>query len=71
MFGLKHYMDVMMLLTHAEHTEPTSDNHVIVKDTSFSNVPVRLYIPKGQSNTLRRAIIYMHGGGWCLGSAGK
>lgn len=70
MFGLKHYMDVMMLLTYAEHTEPTSDNHVIVKDTSFSNVPVRLYIPKGQSNTLRRAIIYMHGGGWCLGSAG-
>lgn len=69
MFGVRHYMDVMMLVTHAEHTEPISDNHVIVEDTSFINVPVRLYIPKGKSDTLRRAIIYIHGGGWCLGSA--
>ncbi|KAG8580987.1 hypothetical protein GDO81_007509 [Engystomops pustulosus] len=69
MFGIKHYMDVMMLLTYAEHTEPASDNNVIITDTSFSDVPVRLYIPKGQSSTLRRAIMFIHGGGWCLGSA--
>ncbi|XP_056420950.1 arylacetamide deacetylase isoform X2 [Hyla sarda] len=69
MFGMKHYMDVMMLLTFAEHTEPVSDDNVIVKDTSLINVPVRLYMPKGKSNTLRRAVIFIHGGGWCLGSA--
>ncbi|XP_073530836.1 arylacetamide deacetylase [Phyllobates terribilis] len=69
MFGVKHYMDVMMLFTYAEQTEPTSDDHIIVTDMMFNDVPVRLYIPKGKSNTLRRAIIYIHGGGWCLGSA--
>ncbi|KAM3930455.1 arylacetamide deacetylase-like [Leptodactylus fuscus] len=70
MFGVKHFMDVMMLLTYAEHIEPISDNHVIVTDTTFNSVPVRLYVPKGQSNTRRRAILYIHGGGWCVGSAG-
>ncbi|XP_044145442.1 arylacetamide deacetylase-like [Bufo gargarizans] len=69
MFGVKPYMDVMRFFMHSKHTEPTSDNHVIVTDTSFNNVPVRLFIPKEQSKALRRAIVYIHGGGWCLGSA--
>ncbi|XP_075426581.1 arylacetamide deacetylase-like isoform X2 [Ascaphus truei] len=68
LFGIKHYMEVLMLLTHAEHTEPTSDENITVTDTSFNNVPVRLYIPKKQTDALRRAVIYIHGGGWCLGS---
>ncbi|KAG9494196.1 hypothetical protein GDO78_001835 [Eleutherodactylus coqui] len=70
MFGVKHYMEVMMLLTYMEHTGPTSDNQLTVTDTSFSNVPVRVYIPKGQTDTLRRAVLFIHGGGWCVGSAG-
>ncbi|XP_073482157.1 arylacetamide deacetylase [Aquarana catesbeiana] len=69
LLGMKHYMDVMMLLTKLEHTEPISDEHVTVTDTSFNNVPVRLYVPKQQSEALRRAVIFIHGGGWCLGSA--
>ncbi|XP_040284039.1 arylacetamide deacetylase-like [Bufo bufo] len=69
MFGVMPYMDVIRFFMHSEHTEPTSDNHVIVTNTSFNNIPVWLYIPKEQSNTLRRAIVYIHGGGWCLGSA--
>ncbi|XP_072264094.1 arylacetamide deacetylase [Pyxicephalus adspersus] len=69
LLGVKHYMDVMMLLTKVEHTEPVSDEYVTVTDTSFSNVPVRIYVPKLQSEALRRAVIYIHGGGWCLGSA--
>ncbi|XP_063772147.1 arylacetamide deacetylase [Pseudophryne corroboree] len=69
MLGLKNYMDVLMYLTNMEHTEPTSDENVLVTDTLFSNIPVRLYVPKRQSNTLRRAVIYFHGGGWCVGSA--
>lgn len=69
LLGMKHYMDVMMLLTKLEHTEPISDEYVTVTDTSFNNVPVRLYVPKGQSEALRRAVLFIHGGGWCLGSA--
>ncbi|XP_018426679.1 PREDICTED: arylacetamide deacetylase [Nanorana parkeri] len=69
LLGVTHYMDVMMLLTKVEHTEPISDENVTVTDTSFSNVPVRLYVPKRQSEGPRRAVIYIHGGGWCLGSA--
>ncbi|KAM9315897.1 arylacetamide deacetylase [Gastrophryne carolinensis] len=67
--GMKHYMDVMMLLTDFEHTEPKSDEHLEVTDTSFVNIPVRLFVPKQNSKTLRRGVIYIHGGGWCLGSA--
>ncbi|KAM4771546.1 arylacetamide deacetylase-like [Rhinophrynus dorsalis] len=69
LFGMKHYMEVLMLLTHAEHTDPISDENVTVTDTSFNNIPVRLYMHKAESETKRRAIIYIHGGGWCLGSA--
>ncbi|XP_068136976.1 arylacetamide deacetylase [Hyperolius riggenbachi] len=69
LLGLKHYMEVMMLLTFAEHTEPTSDETITVTDTSFNKVPVRLYLPKQHSKTLRRAVIFIHGGGWCVGSA--
>ncbi|KAM5163258.1 arylacetamide deacetylase [Mantella aurantiaca] len=69
LLGVAHYMDVMMLLTKVEHTEPISDEYVTVTDTSFSNVPVRLYVPKQQTEALKRAVIFIHGGGWCLGSA--
>ncbi|KAG8445281.1 hypothetical protein GDO86_010169 [Hymenochirus boettgeri] len=69
LFGMKHYMEVLMLLTVMEKTEPTSDENISVIDTSFSNVPVRLYIPKRASDAQKRAVIYIHGGGWCVGSA--
>ncbi|XP_053566019.1 arylacetamide deacetylase [Bombina bombina] len=69
LLGIKHYMDVMMLLTLAEHTEVTSDEHVSVTDTIFNNVPVRLFISKKKTEKLMRANIYIHGGGWCLGSS--
>ncbi|XP_033006343.1 arylacetamide deacetylase [Lacerta agilis] len=67
--GLAHHMEVMMSLTSFEHTAPTSDEKVTVTDTEFNGVPVRLYLPKGQPNSLKRAMIYIHGGGWCVGSA--
>ncbi|NWI64629.1 AAAD deacetylase, partial [Todus mexicanus] len=68
--GLLHYMDSMMLITKAEYVAPMSDENVTVTDTEFSNVPVRLFVPRKASGGLRRAVIYFHGGGWCLGSAG-
>ncbi|KFV05480.1 Arylacetamide deacetylase, partial [Tauraco erythrolophus] len=41
-----------------------------VMDTEFSDVPIRLYLPRKASDGLRRAVVYFHGGGWCLGDAG-
>ncbi|XP_062900880.1 arylacetamide deacetylase-like isoform X2 [Mobula hypostoma] len=67
--GLKHYMEVMMLLTVAEMVGPTSDMNVTVVDTTFNGVAVRVFEPATRSTGLRRAVIYLHGGGWCLGSA--
>ncbi|XP_038672615.1 arylacetamide deacetylase [Scyliorhinus canicula] len=69
LIGFKHYMEMMMVLTVAESVDPSSDENVNVTDTTFNKVPVRVYEPISQSPGLRRAVIYMHGGGWCLGSA--
>ncbi|XP_032081581.1 arylacetamide deacetylase-like [Thamnophis elegans] len=67
--GVGHFMDVLNLHTIATYTPPISDEKVIVTDTEFSHVPVRLYIPTKQSDVLKRAVIFIHGGGWCIGSA--
>ncbi|NXD82993.1 AAAD deacetylase, partial [Halcyon senegalensis] len=68
--GLMHYMDTLMLITAAEYIAPMSDENVTVTDTEFSNVPVRLFVPRKASDGLRRGVVYFHGGGWCLGHAG-
>ncbi|NXP02681.1 AAAD deacetylase, partial [Thinocorus orbignyianus] len=67
--GLMHYMEGLMLFTIAEYVPPTSDENVTVTDTEFNNIAVRLYVPRRSSDGLRRAVIYFHGGGWCVGSA--
>ncbi|KFQ18864.1 Arylacetamide deacetylase, partial [Merops nubicus] len=41
-----------------------------VTDTEFSNVPIRLFVPRKPSDGLRRGVVYFHGGGWSLGDAG-
>ncbi|NXW63501.1 AAAD deacetylase, partial [Eurystomus gularis] len=68
--GLMHQMEVLMLITAAEYVEPTSDENVTVTDAEFSNIPVRLFVPRKASDGLRRGLVYFHGGGWCLGHAG-
>ncbi|NXW15146.1 AAAD deacetylase, partial [Circaetus pectoralis] len=68
--GLMHYMETLMLITASEYVAPTSDENVTVMDTEFSNVAVRLYLPRKASDGLRRAVVYFHGGGWSLGHAG-
>ncbi|NXQ19767.1 AAAD deacetylase, partial [Peucedramus taeniatus] len=70
LLGLMHYMEGLRLFTTAELVAPTSDGNVSVTDTEFSGVPVRLYLPRGAAGGLRRALLYFHGGGWCLGDAG-
>ncbi|NXB97942.1 AAAD deacetylase, partial [Orthonyx spaldingii] len=70
LMGVMHYMEGMNLITVLELVPPTSDENVTVTDTEFNNVPVRLYLPKRAPGGLRRAVVYFHGGGWCLGDAG-
>lgn len=71
--GLKDYMGVMYFITLAERVVPVSDEHVKVTEEKFDGVEVVLYQPKqrGGDIELRRAVIYLHGGGWCLGSSRK
>lgn len=69
--GLLDYMRVMMFITIAERVVPVSDDRVQVAEENFDGVEVIVYQPNQleQTGELRRAIIYLHGGGWCLGSS--
>uniref|UniRef100_A0A3Q3WP15 Neutral cholesterol ester hydrolase 1 n=1 Tax=Mola mola TaxID=94237 RepID=A0A3Q3WP15_MOLML len=71
LLGLKDYMGVMYFITLAENVVPVSDEHVKVTEEKFDGVEVVLYQPKQHhgDTELRRAVIYLHGGGWCLGSS--
>ncbi|KAM9318888.1 arylacetamide deacetylase [Pholidichthys leucotaenia] len=71
LLGLKDYMGVMYFITLIENIVPVSDEHVKVTEEKFDGVEVVLYQPKhwGNDADLRRAVIYLHGGGWCLGSS--
>ncbi|XP_053842197.1 arylacetamide deacetylase [Vidua macroura] len=70
LLGMMHYMEGLRLITAVELVAPTSDENVTVADTEFSAVPVRLFLPRRAPGGLRRAMVYFHGGGWCLGDAG-
>ncbi|NWW27372.1 AAAD deacetylase, partial [Falcunculus frontatus] len=70
LLGLMHYMEGMRLITALELVAPTPDENVTVTDTELNNIPVRLYLPRRAPGGLRRAMVYFHGGGWCLGDAG-
>ncbi|NXS26345.1 AAAD deacetylase, partial [Pomatostomus ruficeps] len=70
LLGLMHYMEGMRLITALELVPAKSDENVTVTNAEFSNVPVRLYLPRRAPGGLRRAMVYFHGGGWCLGDAG-
>lgn len=71
--GLKDYMGVMYFITLMENVAPMSDERVAVTEERLDGVQVVVYQPKGRAGAteLRRAIIYLHGGGWCLGSSSK
>lgn len=69
LLGISHIMSTVQLFMRFQEVPATSDENVTVIDTAFSSVPVRIYMPKRKSETLRRGLFYIHGGGWCLGSA--
>lgn len=66
-------MGVMYFITMIENVVPVSDEWVEVTEERLDGVQVVVYQPKrrGGGAELRRAVIYLHGGGWCLGSASK
>lgn len=63
-------MGVMYFITLIEKVVPSSDEHVQVTEERFEGVEVLVYQPQQDfsSSDLRRAVVYLHGGGWCLGS---
>ena len=79
LLGVKDYMGVMYFITFAEGLVPVSDARVRVTEERFEGVEVVVYQPlqeplqephqQPQDRALRPAIIYLHGGGWCLGSS--
>ncbi|NWW74535.1 AAAD deacetylase, partial [Climacteris rufus] len=68
--GLMHFMQALRLLTSFQYVAASSDEKVTVTDTEFNHVPVRLYLPRQAPDGLRKAMLYFHGGGWCMGDAG-
>ncbi|ELW65169.1 Arylacetamide deacetylase [Tupaia chinensis] len=68
MLGLVHFAEFTIFLSSFLNVSPVSDDNVTVKDTTFNNVPVRVYVPKRKPESLRRGVFYIHGGGWCFAS---
>ncbi|XP_055452868.1 arylacetamide deacetylase-like 2 [Psammomys obesus] len=66
--GIMKFEDTYVAITLAYLTKPVSDENVTVIDTNFSDIPVRLYLPKRKSEIRRPAIIFMHGGAFVMGS---
>lgn len=68
LLGISHIMTSAMSLMSLLEIPATSDENVTVVETTFHNIPVRVYVPKRKTETPRRGLFYIHGGGWCLGS---
>lgn len=68
MAGISHFVAFMAMLMPSGKAQPKSDENVTVTEETFNKVPVWLYVSKKSSNTRRRAVIYIHGGGWSLGT---
>ncbi|OCT80762.1 neutral cholesterol ester hydrolase 1 [Xenopus laevis] len=70
-FGLSHHLRVLNFVSnYFDKLDPVSSEHLKVTDTVFDGVEVRIFEPtKGFNKKLKKAIVYIHGGGWALGSA--
>ncbi|XP_065799786.1 arylacetamide deacetylase-like 2 [Muntiacus reevesi] len=66
--GLKRFDELFSIIIKLDYTQPVSDENVTVMDTTFSDIPVRLYLPKRKRESQRPAVIFIHGGAFVLGS---
>ncbi|XP_069831281.1 neutral cholesterol ester hydrolase 1 isoform X1 [Dendropsophus ebraccatus] len=69
--GLSHHLHVLNFVSsYFDKLDPESSANLKVTDTAFDGVGVRIFEPKKELHgSLQRSIIYVHGGGWALGSA--
>ncbi|KAG7321530.1 hypothetical protein KOW79_014388 [Hemibagrus wyckioides] len=66
--GLVHHVRVLNLaVTSFESFVPLEFEDLQTEDTEFHGVQVRVYMPQRRDSTLRRAVVFIHGGGWSLG----
>ena len=69
--GLKRFDELFYTIVKLDYTQPISDENITVMDITFSDIPVRLYLPKRKSASQRPAVIFVHGGAFVLGSCSK
>lgn len=55
--GLITYKELFFTLMKLEYTQSISDENITVMDTTFSDLPVPLYLPKRKSESQRQAVI--------------
>uniref|UniRef100_A0A8C5QM64 Neutral cholesterol ester hydrolase 1 n=1 Tax=Leptobrachium leishanense TaxID=445787 RepID=A0A8C5QM64_9ANUR len=69
-FGLGHRLRVLYYVSSCDKNDPVSSGNLKVTDTIFDGVEVRVYEPTSEPHgTMKRSIVYIHGGGWALGGA--
>ncbi|KAI8493777.1 carboxylic ester hydrolase [Branchiostoma belcheri] len=70
-FGLTTTLRLQRALDRILLSKRPKDPAIIITDTAFSGVKVRLYEPKDKQNGGRLpGLIYYHGGGWCTQDVG-
>ena len=60
--------------TQPDSRDGETDKLLQIQDIKIANVPVRIYKPKHLSNDPDKrltGVVYLHGGGWTIGSVGK
>ncbi|KAM9317221.1 neutral cholesterol ester hydrolase 1 [Gastrophryne carolinensis] len=69
--GVSHHLRVLNFVSnYFDQLDPLSSEHLKVTDTVFDGVEVRIFEPIEESEgRLKLGIVYIHGGGWALGSA--
>ncbi|KAM8953865.1 neutral cholesterol ester hydrolase 1 [Pelodytes ibericus] len=69
--GLSHHLRVLNFVSsYFDKLDPVSSGLMKVTDTVFDGVEVRIFEPMVEHNgKLKPSIVYIHGGGWALGSA--
>ncbi|XP_030072444.1 neutral cholesterol ester hydrolase 1 isoform X1 [Microcaecilia unicolor] len=70
-FGFSHHLRVLNFVSgYMSKLDAESCDNVKVTDTVFDGVQIRIFDPiEKRDKTLKRGVIYLHGGGWTLEGA--